>query len=360
MKTFTPMWGPAWGVLAVGLALGSAAVAGEAKAPAVRVGAYTLSGPYTHENLTIFLMHGKDRLQDKNYLTLQEALAQKKVVVHETKDINQLTIQNLSTDAEIFVLSGDIIKGGEQDRTIAYDLILPTKSGKVALAVYCVEQGRWGRRGIESVALFSSAAASLPSKDAKLAVKGAAPKGGVSSGRATEGSAQGDVWAEVALKQRMLSVSLGKAVQAGESKTSLQLTLEDKKLLKAVDSYTKDLSPILDGKKDVVGFAFAINGQVNSVDVYASGALFKKVWPKLLASAVVEAIAERRKDKKFQQVKADAIKAIIVSANKARASKKDVSPRTLMVTQETKEDVLFETRDRGNQGASLRQNYIKK
>ena len=37
---------------------------------------YRLSGPYTHKNLTVFLIHGKDQ-SNKTFVTLQEALAQK-------------------------------------------------------------------------------------------------------------------------------------------------------------------------------------------------------------------------------------------------------------------------------------------
>jgi hypothetical protein len=360
MKTLTSVRGAAWGSFALSFVVAALAAAGESKAPAVRAGSPTLSGPYTHENLSIFLIHGPDRLKGKNYLTLQEALTQKKVVVHETKEVNRLTIENLSADAEIFVLSGDIIKGGQQDRTIAYDVIMPPKSGKVALTVYCVERGRWSRRGAESSATFASSAANLPSKSAKLAVQGAAPAGSVATARSAAGGAQAAVWREVALKQRMLSMNVGKAVQAAQSETSLQLSLEDKELLKAVDAYTKKLSPILADKKDVIGFAFAVNGQVNSADVYASNALFQKVWPKLLASAVVEAIAEKSKDKKFEPVKAEAFNTLIQDADKAEASQKDVTPRTRMVKQETKENVLFETRDQQNKGVPVRKNYIKK
>ena len=67
---------------------------------------YRLSGPYTHKNLTVFLVHGKDRTT-KTFLTLEEALAQKKVRVYETKDVNELAIRNLSNQ-DIYVQSGDI------------------------------------------------------------------------------------------------------------------------------------------------------------------------------------------------------------------------------------------------------------
>src|SRR5438309_180220 len=48
-----------------------------------QAGAMRLSGPYTHENLTVFLIHGPSAIKEQ-YLTLEEALKQKKVIVHET------------------------------------------------------------------------------------------------------------------------------------------------------------------------------------------------------------------------------------------------------------------------------------
>src|SRR5574341_565482 len=54
---------------------------------------YTLSGPYTPKNLTIFMLHGADQSRGSAPLTLQEAMRQKKVIVRETGDVNELTIQ---------------------------------------------------------------------------------------------------------------------------------------------------------------------------------------------------------------------------------------------------------------------------
>src|SRR5438270_3758961 len=103
MKTRTFVRGLGVGLLALGLGLGlRAAEADKAappkKDPAVTVGAYRLSGPYTQDNLTVFLIHGDDQLKGKTFLTLQEALEQKKVIVHETKNVNQLSIENVSAD----------------------------------------------------------------------------------------------------------------------------------------------------------------------------------------------------------------------------------------------------------------------
>ena len=65
------------------------------------------------------------------------------------------------------------------------------------------------------------------------------------------------------------------------------------------DGYIKKLSGIIDGKSDVIGYAFAVNGKISSSDVYGSNALFRQLWPKLLKASAVEAIAELQKDAKF-------------------------------------------------------------
>jgi hypothetical protein len=358
MKTRAFVRATVVGILAVGLTVGLyLAQAKEKAAPnknsRVQVGSYQLSGPYQHENLTIFLIHGQDQLKGKSFLSLQEALEQKKVIVHETQNVNNLAIENVSKDVEIFVQSGDIVKGGQQDRTIAFDLVLPPKSGKVSITAYCVEQGRWQMRKGEDAAKFDSSTRNLPSKEGKIAVKG-------TTSAYQRGNSQGGVWKEVALKQAMLGKALGGSVKSAKSATSLQLSLEDKKLLKAVDTYTKKLTPLLEGKKDVIGYAFAINGQVNSADIYAAHNLFKKLWPKLLNATVVEAIAEGQKGKKFKHAQVEDIKAFMADAEKGKASNKEVTKRIRMVTQETKKNVLFVTQDQEHKGIALRKNYLAK
>src|SRR6059036_828776 len=72
----------------------------------------------THDNLTVFFVHGPDAVADAKVATLQEALEAGWAVVHETGDVNQLAVENRSTDTELFIQEGDIIKGGRQDRLI--------------------------------------------------------------------------------------------------------------------------------------------------------------------------------------------------------------------------------------------------
>ena len=309
--------------------------------------AYTISGPFTHDNLTIFLLHGKDTLSGKPLLTLQEALEQKKAVVHETAQVNELSVENVSSDVEIYVQPGDIVKGGRQDRLIAFDLILPPKSGKVPVASFCVEAGRWAKRGAEADASFGSSANVANSKDLKVAAQ---------SGMRS----QSQVWAKVRESQQKLARNVGKGVENKESPTSLQLTLEDKKLLEEVDRYVKELSKAVQGKKDVIGYAVAINGQVEAADVFGSNALFLKLWPKLINGSATEALAEKQKDKKFDAPTAEAVTAFLADAVKGKKSEKEVSKRVKQVCQEDDKTLYLEARDRANKDAVIHRSYLKK
>src|SRR5207245_790613 len=127
-------------------------------------------GPFTHENLTVFLIPSTDHPSAvKKFLTLQEALERKLVTVHETGRVNELAVENVSANQEVFIQSGDIVKGGKQDRIIALDLIVPAKSDKITVASFCVENGRWTQRGRETVSQFHSSTNLLASRGLKLA-----------------------------------------------------------------------------------------------------------------------------------------------------------------------------------------------
>jgi hypothetical protein len=305
---------------------------------------YTLSGPYTHDNLTVFLVHGKD-VTTKNFLTLQEALEQKKVRVYETRDVNELAIRNLSNE-DIYVQAGDIVRGGDQDRLISVDFIVPPKSGRMPIAAFCVESGRWNKRGNEESASFSSSVNSIVSKDLKIAAK-------------RQGS-QDAVWKNVSVTQEKLARNVGGSVQAPASMSSLELSVEDSKVRQTTATYINALSGLLHNKSDVIGYVFAINGEVNSADVYASRALFAKLWPKLLKASAVEAVAELKKDVQPKPVATEVVQMFLAESEKGTAETKEVTRRVRMVTKEDDKNIFFETQDRAQNDNWVHRNYIRK
>ncbi len=254
----------------IGLALGPSA----AHAPEPD----RISGPHSHENLTLYFIHGPST-PGPVPLTLAEALASGSVEILETGDIQSLSIENRG-DRPVFVQQGDIVKGGKQDRVLTFSLLLPAHSGAVPIGAYCVESGRWAKRGLEDERRFSSSKSML--SDRRILQSDPSGRSAVSKQQA--------IWNSVANVQRDLSKALEAPVSSSRSKTSLQLTLENERLNEKIDEYVEVLQPAAGGAEDVVGFLFAVNGKINSGDIYLSSGLFRKMWPKLLRAAATEAI----------------------------------------------------------------------
>jgi len=291
-------------------------VTGAAKA-APDVAPVRVSGPVTHENLAIYFIHGVSQ-PGPVPLTLQEGLSHGSVKVRETSQVNSLDIENLG-DKPVFVQAGEIVKGGRQDRTLTSSLLLPPKSGRVPIASFCVEHGRWSARAYESAAQFNSASSIVPSRDMKLAMQAPVPAAVAAEPSVETQYRQNHVWANVDRSQEALSRSTGVDVRAELSASSLQLALENKKLAAERDKYVKALKAAAEKNGDVVGFVFAVNGKINSGDVYPSHALFAKMWPKLLEASAVEAIA-RRNEPADQAPAGEAVRDFIAQADSGKVS----------------------------------------
>ncbi len=335
--------------------------------------AYRISEPFTHKNLTIFLIHGADASSNKDLITLEEALKIKIFKVYETEDVNELMVENISPKYDVFIQSGDIVKGGKQDRVLAISVIIPRNSGKVSIEAFCVESDRWSGRGNESRKEFSSSEERIVSKELKLATNGVGYGSGTGSGSASgsgsgsgsgNGTADGEVrgsqaqvWTEVANAQKNISANVSVDVTANSSASSLQLALENKKLVKERDAFVKNLAGLTSGRNDVIGYAFAINGKINSADIYVSNHLFSKLWPRMLKAAVVEAISLADKPAAETQPKAGDINAFLLDAEKGDVNERPTVAKSKVITRQTTTEAVYEARDKSD--LVVHRNYVK-
>ncbi len=249
-------------------------------------------------------------------MTLSEAMESKMVTVHETGEVNQLTIENKSQDHYVFIHSGDVVKGGKQDRTLANSMLLPPNTKPTPIQSFCVEQSRWAKRGNEKLDAFSGNGFCLSSKELKYAARSA--------------KSQQAVWSNVQLAQIKLSSNVykgsSKTVNSAASATSYQLTMENKDLVKMTAAYKKALSEKLPkDRDDVIGYAFVVNGEYNSADIYCSNSLFEKVWDIRFNGMVTEAIAELKDgDNKSYAVPTTEVIASALSQNQTDKAKEEV------------------------------------
>ena len=105
-------------------------------------------------------------------------------------------------------------------------------------------QQRWKQRDKEKTEYFESSKDALLGNRLKLAARTARN--------------QGQVWRNVGYAQSMLTKNLKADVKDSKSESSLQLTLENKKLLETIDTYVKKLEGQLARHKDVIGYAVAM------------------------------------------------------------------------------------------------------
>jgi hypothetical protein len=311
---------------------GAAPAAAVAEAP---TGEYVLGAPISHENLTIFpVISMTPRLEDR-FVTLEEGLKDGTVEIVEMgaraaaalndlrarqtaqnttesaeksdnddeeevneeaiaqllagNDVNRLTVINRGTKP-VYLMPGEIIVGGSQDRTIAEETVIAATGKPVELDVYCVEHGRWGARDAATMQTVLYPFTRDRSDDEDLAAeanegKFVAKAGTLSksSRLAVQGSAgQIKVWEEVG----KANAASGANWDAG----AFTANYVDEKIVERLAPYMEALNnPVSDGER-VVGVVVAINGKIETVDVFESTPLFRKLWPQLLKSFALDAL----------------------------------------------------------------------
>jgi hypothetical protein len=322
----------------------------------IQVSNYRLSGPYQFEDLSIFLVHGPNLEDVPLYTPLKDAMDRKIVIVHETSHVNELAIENLSATEDVFVQAGEIVKGGKQDRVLSVDVVLPARSGIVPISAFCVEQSRWQQRGAESADQFT-----LTEMSASYSLLGAMK----------DLATQSDVWAIVNSAHENIGAGVARSVRSEVSPTSLPLALENTAVQESLAPYISKLSPVVHSSCDVIGFAFAINGEIKGADVYSSNGMFKQFWPRLLQATALEAIATAGIKAAPGALSIEDVGAFLVNSElgtetittvggnaSGLAALTPVSTRTLSVRRETEDSLFFESRDTAHHDAWIHRSYL--
>lgn len=238
----------------------------------------------------------------KSLKTLSEAMKMPGFRVLERKQFGRseepwyhaLTIQNKTRDT-VLLLSGEIVKGGNQDRVIAHhEVILPMTVRNVE--VFCVEAGR---------SSYSDPSAPVAEREAG-AFKGyfsiASP--GVRRAVHQTGNQQ-EVWNAVA--------TVTKANKA-ESATSAYTALDQESAEKAIrDAYLRQLTGKFSNRPEVVGVMAVCGNQIIGTDIFSTHELFERQYPALLHGYVAEAammkpgdsaVPAQELDKAFEKISA--------------------------------------------------------
>jgi hypothetical protein len=219
-----------------------------------------------YENLTLFPLVGPASTYS-SYTLLDEAIRSGQVEVQE-KDggqVNTVRVKNTGK-THVFGMAGEIVSGAKQDRMLQDDVLLSPGSGWLDVSVYCTEHGRWTGSSLS------------------FGTKGYVASGAV-RGRAAKTQSQEEVWAEVDAAHQGLGV-------ATESRAFAKV-YEDKAAQEQARPYLENLDRLPELRPGALGVVVAVGNRIICVDAFGSPALFRKMWPKLLRSYVIDAMQSR-------------------------------------------------------------------
>jgi hypothetical protein len=227
-------------------------------------------------NLVVFPVTSRSQVDVGPLISLDDALAKGTAEVREVAgggSVNTLVIQNKGT-VPVFVLAGTIVKGGNQDRQIGQDFIIESKQ-TTPVDAFCVEHGRWNgqRNGQATAGQFGTSEVLATSK---VRAAGQYEKN------------QGKVWSKVseansANHQRPASDTfLASVDDATMKKERTELATKIEAALSAVQP-----------QQELVGIAYAIDGDVRGVRWFAHHDVFEMVRKKLVTGIAFDAIVAR-------------------------------------------------------------------
>jgi len=233
-------------------------------------------------NLTVLAVTSKSQEDIGPITSLEDALAKKTATVHEIgagdgdgaagggAQVNSLVIENHGS-VPLYVLAGTIVKGGRQDRQIGDDFIVGANQ-TVPVDAFCVEHGRWttNRDGVATAGQFG--------------VVGVLTDSHVRAAGQYQRS-QGEVWSKVA----EVNAANKKEASSGTLMATVgseDIVRERAALAEKVQGYLKSVAP----SESVVGFAYAVDGNVRSVRWFANHKVFELFRSTLVNTAAMDAI----------------------------------------------------------------------
>jgi hypothetical protein len=268
-------------------------------------------------------------------------------------DVNELMIVNRS-NKPLYLMPGEIIIGGDQDRTIGQELVVAPDGKPVPLDVFCVEHGRWGGRTAQDYAHITETITAEDRRDVALTLdvsqtqqlhaltdaanagKFVGSIGSLNKGArlaVQSGAGQSKVWEEVGKENAKSRVS--PASGAFTANYAARASVE------RLDRYLDKLQQPIADEPRVVGAIVAVNGKVESMDVFESTPLFRKLWPKLLKSYALDAAnAEAPEGKVAAAERDDAIR-FVRDVARTKADKTEANQDVAVVQGENERVLIF-------------------
>lgn len=267
--------------------------------------------------------HIAEHAQLANFKNLKEAMGIQGFRITEKKPfgrfddtdaVNSLTVQNKSQDT-VYLMAGDVVKGGNQDRVLAQDMVLPPRT-LANIEVFCVEKNRWEYREVgdqeetekqkQNRKVFAfSGYYNVVSNNIRRTVK--------------HEKDQKSVWAAVG------DLTMN---NKASSSTGTYTALESSKDYTAErNKYLAFFEDKMDNVKNVIGIVVVSGDQVLGTDIFNHPNLFRKQYKVLLHSYVTDAVTNGEKVRINDRVMASKASTILRKYDRRLSVEKEVNTK---------------------------------
>ncbi len=229
----------------------------------------TLGEAIKHENLTVFPLLADEECES-DYLTLDKAISEDKVSITEVSEQGTVPELLLTNDADrpVLLLDGEELIGAKQNRIINLSILAAAKQS-IKIPVSCVEHGRWAHRSDK----FSTPKRVHYSKGRSKKREQVNRSMHDSRSRRSD---QGEVWNSISKKAARMQ---------SHSDTDAMSDIFEK-----YESSLDDFCTAFTTVPKQVGAVFAINEQIEGVELFDTTSTCKSLISKLIQSYALDAI----------------------------------------------------------------------
>ena len=267
----------------------------------------TANTELSHENLQLIPIRAtKDFIEAQaslsNLKNLAEGMEIERFRITEKKPygtrddrdaVNNLTVQNKSQDT-IFLMEGDVVEGGRQDRILAEDMVVPPRTIR-NISVFCVEHGRWQYEGEQENSTPIALNGNLEKQNRKI--QAFTGYYNVASNQVrrvvNKTDDQQAVWNEVDAVRTAFDITT-----PTKNYTGLESS-ED--FTKQRNDYLNFFANKFENSDDIIGIVAVSGNKILGTDIFGHPNLFKKQYKSLIYSYVTEALAADKTDKELEE-----------------------------------------------------------
>ena len=184
---------------------------------------------------------------------------------------------------DLFIQAGEVLRGGNQDRAVAGDLIIPAprrEPESCMVPVFCAEPERSVPMRGWTPDLFTLFDQTCPGQRLKKELRL---------------GTQEDVWREITAMRDVVFDIVSHNGTRAIPPVSLWALIEMLEAEGWTAPHINALLPLAEAHQEATGVVFVLGGKFNSAELYATPMWFRQLWPKAFYAMAVEALVEQQR-----------------------------------------------------------------